>query len=89
MVILSKMQNISLKPVQLVDTIITCGSNIVGALICDLFHLSWIDHFIVLYNKLYQLYWVGCRDYRKCMLIGCDSPSSFRTTSGGLSVLYL
>ena len=83
------MQNIFLKPVQLVNTIITYLSHIVGALICDLFHLSWIDHFIVVYDKSYQSYWAGCQDYRKRMLIGCKSPSSFHTTSGGLSVLYL
>ena len=61
---------ISQKPVQLVDTIITCGSHIVGALIRDLFYLSWIDHFIVVYDMSYWSYWVGCQDYHKCMLIG-------------------
>ena len=51
--ILSRMQNIFLKPVQLVEEIITCVSHFVVALICVLFYLCEIYCFVVIYNKSY------------------------------------
>ena len=51
--ILSRMQNISLKPVQLVVEIVTCVSYFVVALICIPFYLCTIHHFVVVYYKSY------------------------------------
>ena len=51
--ILLRMQNISLKPVQLVGEIITCVSYFVAALICVPFYLCKIHHFVVIYGKSY------------------------------------
>ena len=49
--ILLRMQNILLKPVQLVGEIVTCVSYFVAALICIPFYLRKIHHFVVVYNK--------------------------------------
>ena len=68
--ILSRMQNIFLKPVQLVEEIVTCVSYFVVALLCVLFKLCEIHCFVVIYDKLYWSYLFGCGDYRKCNLIG-------------------
>ena len=48
-VILSRMQNICLKPVQLVGVVITCVVCFIVALDCVLFYLSVILHFVVVY----------------------------------------
>ena len=48
-VILSRMQNICLKPVQLVGVVITCVTCFIVALDCVLFYLSAIFHFVVVY----------------------------------------
>ena len=50
-----KMQNISLKPVQLVVKIITCVSYFVVALFYVPFYLCKIHCFVVVYNKSYWL----------------------------------
>ena len=47
--ILSRMQNICLKPVQLVGGVITCVICFIVALDCVLFYLSAILHFVVIY----------------------------------------
>ena len=69
-VILSRMQNICLKPVQLVGEVVTCVICFIVVLDCVLFYLSVILRFVVIYNKLYWLYLFVHRDYRKCCLIG-------------------
>ena len=48
-VILSRMQNICLKPVQLVGEVVTCVFCFIVALDCVLFYLSVILHFVVIY----------------------------------------
>ena len=48
-VILSRMQNICLKPVQLVGGVITCVICFIVALDCVLFYLSVILCFVVIY----------------------------------------
>ena len=48
-VILSRMQNICLKPVQLVGVVITCVICFIVALDCVLFYLSVILCFVVIY----------------------------------------
>ena len=48
-VILSKMQNICSKPVQLVGGIVTCVICFIVALDCALFYLSVILRFVVIY----------------------------------------
>ena len=48
-VILSRMQNICLKPVQLVGEVVTCVICFIVALDCVLFYLSVILHFVVIY----------------------------------------
>ena len=48
-VILSRMQNICLKPVQLVGGVVTCVICFVVALDCVLFYLSAILSFVVIY----------------------------------------
>ena len=48
-VILSRMQNICLKPVQLVGEVVTCVFCFIVALDCVLFYLSMILHFVVIY----------------------------------------
>ena len=48
-VILSRMQSICLKPVQLVGGVITCVLCFIVALDCVLFYLSVILRFVVIY----------------------------------------
>ena len=48
-VILSRMQNICLKPVQLVGEVVTCVFCFIVALDCVLFYLSVILRFVVIY----------------------------------------
>ena len=48
-VILSRMQNICLKPVQLVGEVVTCVFSFIVALDCVLFYLSMILCFVVIY----------------------------------------
>ena len=48
-VILSRMRNICLKPVQLVGEIVTCVICFIVALDCVLFYLSVILRFVVVY----------------------------------------
>ena len=48
-VILSRVQNICLKPVRLVGGVITCVICFIVALNCVLFYLSVILHFVVIY----------------------------------------
>ena len=48
-VILSRMQNICLKPVQLVGGVVTCVICFIVALDCVLFYLSVILGFVVIY----------------------------------------
>ena len=48
-VILSKMQNICLKPVQLVAGVVTCVICFIVALDCVLFYLSVILGFVVIF----------------------------------------
>ena len=48
-VILSRMQNICLKPVQLVGVVVTCVICFIVALDCVLFYLSVILCFVVIY----------------------------------------
>ena len=48
-VILSRMQNICLKPVQLVGEVVTCVICFIVALDCVLFYLSVILRFVVIY----------------------------------------
>ena len=48
-VILSRMQNICLKPVQLVRGVVTCMICFIVALNCVLFYLSAILRFVVIY----------------------------------------
>ena len=48
-VILSRMQNICCKPVQLVGEVITCVICFIVALDCVLFYLSVILHSVVIY----------------------------------------
>ena len=55
-VILSRMQNICLKPVQLVGGVVTCVICFIVALDCVLFYLSVILHFVVVYIYSYWLY---------------------------------
>ena len=47
--ILSRMQNICLKPVQLVGDVVTCVFCFIVALDCVLFYLSVILCFVVIY----------------------------------------
>ena len=51
--ILSRMQNIFLKPVQLVGKVVTCVIYFMAALICVPFYLCRIHRFVVIYNKSY------------------------------------
>ena len=48
-VILSRMQNICLKPGQLVGVVVTCVLCFIVVLDCVLFYLSAILHFVVVY----------------------------------------
>ena len=50
--ILSRMQNIFLKSVQLVGVVTVCASGFMAALVCILFHLCMICHVVVIYNQL-------------------------------------
>ena len=48
-VILSRMQNICLKPVPLVGGVVTCVICFIVALDCDLFYLSVFLRYVVIY----------------------------------------
>ena len=50
--ILSRMQNISLKSVQLVGIVVVCAPGFVVALICVPFYLCVIHHVVVIYDQL-------------------------------------
>ena len=85
MVILSRMQNIFLKPVQLIDTIITCGSHIVCNC-CDwLFQLPLFSSNMLEVLKL-DLNMGIC--VMTCMT-GYGSCRYTALTSGGLMLLCL
>ena len=51
--ILSRMQNIFLKSVQLVGVVAVCAPGFMAALICMLFHLCMIHHVVVIYDQLH------------------------------------
>ena len=51
--ILSRMQNIFLKSVQLVGVVAVCATGFMAALVCILFHMCMIRHVVVIYNQLY------------------------------------
>ena len=76
--ILSRMQNVYLKSVQLFGEIVTCVTYFMGTLICIPFYLRGILCFVVIYVWLYWSYIFGCRDYHKRNLIGYKSPRYFR-----------
>ena len=50
--ILSRMQNISLRSVQLVGIVVVCAPGFVVALICVPFYLFMIRHVVVIYDQL-------------------------------------
>ena len=50
--ILSRMQNVFLKSVWLVDVVIVCAPCFMAALVCVLFHLCMIRHVVVIYDQL-------------------------------------
>ena len=50
--ILSRMQNISLKSVQLVGMVVVCAPGFVAAPVCILFYLCMIHRVVVIYDQL-------------------------------------
>ena len=50
--ILSRMQNIFLKSVQLVGVVIVCATDFMAALVCVLYHMCMIRHIVVIYDQL-------------------------------------
>ena len=48
--ILSRMQNIFLKSVQLVGVVVVC--DFMAALVCVLYHMGMIHHIVVIYDQL-------------------------------------
>ena len=50
--ILSRMQNVFLKSVQLVGVVVVFAPGFMAALVCILFHLCMICHFVVIYDQL-------------------------------------